>query len=82
MHSNISSLCLATTQAPPFWHGLEEQGNFKGKRNITYSSYFLSHLMLKCCLMIAKDSYLKRRIVMPTLAFFEFVGVVKLVGGQ
>ena len=37
---------------------------------------------VECCLMIAKDSYLKRRIVMPTLAFFEFVGVVKLVGGQ
>ena len=43
---------------------------------------FLSHLKLKYFLMIAKDSYLKRRIVMPTLAFFEFVGVVKLVGGQ
>ena len=43
---------------------------------------FLSHLKLKYFLLIAKDSYLKRRIVMPTLAFFEFVGVVELVGGQ
>ena len=43
---------------------------------------FLSHLKLNYFLMIAKDSYLKRRIVMPTLAFFEFVGVVELVGGQ
>ena len=84
MHSNISSLCLATTQAPPFWHGLEEQGNFKGKRKKKHhlQQLFLSRLMLKCCLMIAKDPYLKRRIVMSTLAFFEFFGVVKLVGGQ
>ena len=43
---------------------------------------FLSHLKLKYSLMIAKDPYLKIRIVMPTLAFFEFVGIVELVGGQ
>ena len=36
----------------------------------------------KSFLMTTKDSYLKRRIVMRTLAFYEFVGVVKLVGGQ
>ena len=35
---------------------------------------------LKIFFMTTKDSYLKRRIVMRTLAFYEFVGVVKLVG--